>query len=1009
VCLLAAASLLGLEARAQAGSWSRTQLGWGVADPSSPDATIAVDPTSPSRLIVTPYRSQDAGASWQRIGALPTAGDLLTTAYAADARLFAFYVEPSGDTSLAVSPDNGASWTLRRSGLFHGDAVTGVALDPHNPSGIVVITATGGVDYSTDAGASFHETTSPPFIQQLAVAPDGTIFGVAGDVFSSADDGAHWMRVGPADHSQDIAALAVAGTGHQHLFAISDDAHGTGSLVASSDGGAHFTTPAAAGLCSGVFLGAISIAVAPSDPATLYATCSDGSVDISRDAGASFASLAAVTPQPQALTAFLAIDPLDAAHVWFNLGVPNGVYDSHDGGVTLTQHTGGMAGAPITLLQQTPDGTLLASTGQFVWRSTDHGASFAALSEQMDASDQDVQNPWAVDPTAPSTLYETGDGVIGRSTDGGLTWSFRGIVPTCSNVPAIGVDAAGTVYAIDQTNDLFVSTDGAQTFTSLQGPGGVGVCDVPPVPVAALYVDPTQTGVVYALYGSSQVSRSSDGGHTWTSLDAPSGVLANAIVARGSLICLSGPGAHTAPSQTCSTDAGATWYPAPLAPLANAWFAQPPTTSAPLLGLAAAATLWESEDGGAAWAPVGNDPGAPTQISPPTRVSDQSDGTLPAAGPVLADQDGRVFAGLPDGLAEWSPAPAGSVDTAVSMSVPATSPTGSLFPVTVTVSNTGSLDADASFDLALPANITISATRGGLCNAGHCEVGPLAPGASATVSFNLVGANAEADTISVHLTTPGDENPANDQASSSITISAPDSGVDAALALDAPPAATSGVTFAVTATVSNVGPEAASPTLTLNLPAGVSLTRADPSQGSCAGAQCPLGQIARGASATVELVLVAASPGQVTLTAQLTTPGDAHPSNDGAVATITITPPLPPPPAHPGAKLSQGALTLVHGVAAVRITCPAARGASCHGTLTLASASRVRSSRTARPRIISFGSARVSLARGKTISVHVRAPVASVKLLRRLHHIKLRITCTLSAPHTATSRIVSLR
>lgn len=208
----------------------------------------------------------------------------------------------------------------------------------------------------------------------------------------------------------------------------------------------------------------------------------------------------------------------------------------------------------------------------------------------------------------------------------------------------------------------------------------------------------------------------------------------------------------------------------------------------------------------------------------------------------------------------------------------------------------------------LPAGLTyVSASGAGftcseLAGTVSCVApGPLAPAQSAAVTLTvLVGPAALPQVTNVaRVATPGDANPANDQASVGTPVL---NGVDLALGKVAGPLVTGGIaTF--TLTVENVGTGASTGPISVvdNLPPGTSFVSAT-GPGFACGATGALvsctrsAPLAPGASAAITLRALVTAPagGALTNTATVATQGDTNlPNNTASTGTIPVTPPAP--------------------------------------------------------------------------------------------------------------------
>src|SRR4030095_16663068 len=76
-------------------------------------------------------------------------------------------------------------------------------------------------------------------------------------------------------------------------------------------------------------------------------------------------------------------------------------------------------------------------------------------------------NALAIDPVNPATLYAGGDGVVFKSTDGGLSWSAlsSGIGAAFVNVLAVDSSNPAKIYA-GTYGGIFRTVDGGASWTS---------------------------------------------------------------------------------------------------------------------------------------------------------------------------------------------------------------------------------------------------------------------------------------------------------------------------------------------------------------------------------------------------------------------------------------------------------------------------------------------------------------------------------------------------------------
>jgi photosystem II stability/assembly factor-like uncharacterized protein len=312
------------------------------------------------------------------------------------------------------STDGGVTWT----NVFNGSASIGsLILSPANPEVVYVGTGEGnpggiaiypgnGIWRSTNGGQSWTNLglTNTGQIGKLAIHPSSPnrIFAAAlgryrsrtqdRGVYRSVDSGATWQRVLFLNDTTGACEVLIDPSNQNRIYAALWNRYrpitysiigGVNSgLWISTDGGDNWTQATNGFPSNSATLGRVSLAIAPSQPSTIYALASDG------------------------------------------IGV-RGVYKSTDSGNSWTQV---MVGTPFSgegqvwynnfiAVHPTNPNTLFAGmTGMY--KSTDGGATWVSAGSTMHVDHHAI----LFDPNTPANIIVGNDGGVFLSTNTGSLW-----------------------------------------------------------------------------------------------------------------------------------------------------------------------------------------------------------------------------------------------------------------------------------------------------------------------------------------------------------------------------------------------------------------------------------------------------------------------------------------------------------------------------------------------------------------------------------------------------------
>jgi len=270
----------------------------------------------------------------------------------------------------------------------------------------------------------------------------------------------------------------------------------------------------------------------------------------------------------------LAIDP-EQPQIVYAVERSLGVFKSTDGGRHWRETNTGLPAAAhgpnavqVLALDPTRPTTVyagLAYGADGVAKSTDGGRHWRTFGRDVVG---DVL-ALVVDPKNPATVYVAGPNGTFKSTDGGHTWGRAGNAGGNNTALAIDPGQPETIYLARESGSVTKSTDGGLTWSS-------GSPAVPQASVDALAIDPNAPDTIYAgfYHGVAEwehggVYKSTDGGQTWRSSNDGLPVLFGSPSARafavdpnqkGVIYVAAQIGRYQEGGVFRSTDGGETWH-----------------------------------------------------------------------------------------------------------------------------------------------------------------------------------------------------------------------------------------------------------------------------------------------------------------------------------------------------------------------------------------------------------------------------------------------------------------
>lgn len=355
------------------------------------------------------------------------------------------------------STDNGGSWAP--SNVDFDISTKGVLA--FDPTGVIAYAMdNAGLSVSTDQGAHWTKITSLSGTNLFGIAVNATGHLFVGSynagVHVSVDAGLTWNtystglpREPGVNDLYPMVRFVAAPNGH--VFGIAQG----GGLARTTDEGVTWTV-----VGDGVLPQSIS-GCAVSAAGKVFAT-GQGGIFVSTDDGSTWANIAGA-----------------------------GGLTVGSGGEIATDGTG-------TLV-------LLSAQGE-LWLSTDDGGNWSKVREAT----SDDHNALCITGAGAHYFDGTANNAVFASADNGQNWipSSKGIVS--SMVPAVATDSSGRLYAVADTNGLYVSNDFGDTWSVLN--------DTPFVTHNISSICAAPNGDLYAtIYGIGPM-QSTDQGRHWTNM-----------------------------------------------------------------------------------------------------------------------------------------------------------------------------------------------------------------------------------------------------------------------------------------------------------------------------------------------------------------------------------------------------------------------------------------------------------------------------------------------------------
>jgi photosystem II stability/assembly factor-like uncharacterized protein len=449
----------------------------------------------------TVFRSTDGGATWSRA---THGAATLRTVWTREQRI---WIAGDGGT-LQRSTDGGQNWTF--SSINGGVTIRSLTFadDLHGwavgDNGTIASTIDGGATWTPRASGRTRT------LYAVAASDSAHVYaaGDAGTLLRSVDGGATWL--GAAQENAAFAFTAIAASGVTVMAAGAN-----GVCLRSTDAGASWLP---VDLFTDVRSDIGDVHMISSDSAVIVG--GGGFIRRTADGGAHFRY--GQHGLHARLTRVWFSDPL---HGWACSDLTNAILRTSDGGATWSLPTGTTvlqswvqrmsASSSIGntfMVNPLDKKRLYVALGRFIYMSADMGETWtqtATISATSGSTHSFYISP--KDTNLYVVAFTGGGDRIMRSTDRGATWTSTIVRNFSSYGMPLEMDAAhpDTLLFAPEDGLLYRSLDFGAKWDTLSAPGFASPCDIQIVRDSA--------GIVWVGDSSpSRISRSTDGGVTWT-------------------------------------------------------------------------------------------------------------------------------------------------------------------------------------------------------------------------------------------------------------------------------------------------------------------------------------------------------------------------------------------------------------------------------------------------------------------------------------------------------------